>query len=72
MSHPPRFPAAMEQMHYEYTNEFQDGYNELVWGVKSILGHRRVETTLRYARTRDSTAVKEYQRAFAHENSLLA
>jgi len=43
-----------------------------VWGVKSILGHRRVETTLRYARTRDSTAVKEYQRAFAHENSLLA
>lgn len=38
----------------------------------AILGHRHVDTTLRYARTRDSTAAKEYQRAVAHENSLLA
>lgn len=43
-----------------------------VWGVKAILGHRHVDSTLRYARTRDSTAAKEYQMAIAHETSLLA
>jgi len=43
-----------------------------VWGMKAILGHRHVKTTLKYARTRDSTAAKEYQMAIAHENSLLA
>jgi integrase len=42
------------------------------WGVKEILGHRHVETTLGYARTYNNTAAKEYQMAIAHENSLLA
>jgi len=43
-----------------------------VWGVKAILGHRHVDTTLKYARTRDSTAAREYHRVIAHKNSLLA
>jgi site-specific recombinase XerD len=34
-----------------------------IWGVKEILGHRYVDTTLGYARTYDSTAEKEYQMA---------
>jgi hypothetical protein len=33
----------------------------------AILGYK-----LKYARTRDSTAAKEYQRAIVHENSILA
>ncbi len=34
-----------------------------VWGVKEILGHKSVETTLGYARTYDSSVVKEYKMA---------
>jgi integrase/recombinase XerC len=34
-----------------------------VWGVKEVLGHRYVDTTLGYARTFDSTVEKEYQMA---------
>ncbi|MCX6083237.1 MAG: tyrosine-type recombinase/integrase [Chloroflexi bacterium] len=34
-----------------------------VWGVKEILGHKSVETTLGYARTYDSTVAKDYYRA---------
>jgi integrase/recombinase XerD len=40
-----------------------------VWSVKAILGHRHVETTLRYARTYDGTAAKEYQLAIASEKN---
>ncbi len=54
---------------YGYTSEYQDSYNDLLWGLKAILGHRHV---VKYARTRDSTAAKEYQAAITHENSLLA
>jgi len=43
-----------------------------VWGVKAILGHRHVDTTLGYARTYTSRAAKEYQMAIDHKNSLLA
>jgi integrase len=34
-----------------------------IWGVKEILGHRSVETTLGYARTYDSTMGREYYKA---------
>jgi len=34
-----------------------------VWGVKAILGHRHVETTLRYARAYNVTIEKDYQLA---------
>jgi site-specific recombinase XerD len=34
-----------------------------IWGVKEILGHRSVETTLGYARTYDSTVGREYFKA---------
>ena len=34
-----------------------------VFGVQAILGHRYVDTTLRYARTYDATVAKDYQRA---------
>ena len=34
-----------------------------ILGVQRILGHRYVETTLRYARVYDSTMVKDFQRA---------
>jgi integrase/recombinase XerD len=43
-----------------------------VWGVKALLGHEHVETTLGYARTYDSTMANEYQKAIAQKNSLLA
>jgi integrase len=32
-----------------------------VWGVKEILGHESVQTTMRYVRVYDSKAAKEYQ-----------
>jgi integrase len=34
-----------------------------ILGVQKILGHRYVETTLRYARVYDSTVVRDFQRA---------
>jgi integrase len=34
-----------------------------ILGVQKILGHKYVETTLRYARVYDSTVVKDFQRA---------
>jgi site-specific recombinase XerD len=34
-----------------------------ILGVQRILGHKYVETTLRYARLYDSTVVKDFQRA---------
>jgi integrase len=34
-----------------------------ILGVQRILGHRYVETTLRYARVHDSTVVRDFQRA---------
>jgi integrase len=34
-----------------------------VWGVKEILGHKSVQTTLGYARTYDSTVAREFQAA---------
>jgi integrase len=34
-----------------------------ILGVQKILGHKYVETTLRYARVYDSTMVKDFQRA---------
>jgi integrase len=34
-----------------------------VWGVKEILGHKSVQTTLGYVRTYDSTVAKEFQAA---------
>lgn len=40
-----------------------------VWGVKEILGHMSVETTLGYARTYDSTVAKEYQKAVSQNMS---
>ena len=33
-----------------------------ILGVQKILGHKYVETTLRYARVYDSTVVKDFQR----------
>ena len=41
-----------------------------VWGVKEILGHKSVETTLGYARTYDSTVAKEYRMTMARENPM--
>jgi hypothetical protein len=34
-----------------------------ILGVQRILGHKYVETTLRYARVYDSTVVRDFQKA---------
>jgi integrase/recombinase XerC len=34
-----------------------------IFGVQTILGHKYVDTTLRYARTYDATVAKDYQQA---------
>src|SRR5215208_2864009 len=34
-----------------------------IFGVQSILGHKYVDTTLRYARTYDITVARDYQQA---------
>jgi len=36
-------------------------------GVQRILGHKYVETTLRYTRVYDSTVVKDFQRASSRD-----
>jgi site-specific recombinase XerD len=37
-----------------------------IFGVKAILGHKYIDTTIRYARTYDTTVAKEYEKATNH------
>lgn len=37
-----------------------------IFGVKAILGHKYIDTTIRYARTYDATVAKEYEKAINH------